>query len=96
MCGRYVIEGPTSRLTDYFDAKILDDYELRTSYNIAPTTGIPVVRINREGQRVLLEHRWGLVPSWADSLDIGAKLNNARGETVQNLLFGLPLKNVDA
>ena len=82
MCGRYVIEGPTSRLTEYFDAKLLDEYELRTSYNVAPTTRVPVIRINRDGLRVVLEHRWGLVPSWAEGLDIGAKLTNARGETV--------------
>jgi putative SOS response-associated peptidase YedK len=27
-------------------------------------------------------YRWGLIPSWAKDVSIGAKLINARGETV--------------
>lgn len=83
MCGRYVLEGPVSRLTEYFDARYIDDISLfKNSYNIAPTTQVPVVRINREGERVLLNHVWGLIPHWAKDKSGSAKLNNARGETV--------------
>ena len=84
MCGRYVLEGPVSRVQNFFDADLteaFDDYA-NGCYNIAPTMQIPVVRINRKGERVLIRHRWGLIPSWAKDATIGAKLNNARGETV--------------
>lgn len=83
MCGRYVLEGPLSRLTEHFNARYTGDESLlRSSYNIAPTTQVPVVRINREGERVMLLHTWGLIPHWAANKTISAKLNNARGETV--------------
>jgi putative SOS response-associated peptidase YedK len=82
MCGRYVLEGPVSRLTKYFDARYTEDESLfKNSYNIAPTTQVPVVRINREGERVILNHVWGLIPHWAKGRTVSAKLNNARGET---------------
>ncbi|GLR27254.1 SOS response-associated peptidase [Limnobacter litoralis] len=84
MCGRYVLEGPVSRYQQYFDAKLtesFDDFDIGR-YNIAPTMTVPVVRINRKEERVLIRHRWGLIPSWAKDASIAAKLNNARGETV--------------
>lgn len=83
MCGRYVIEGPVSRLTAYFDARYTEQESLfANQYNIAPTTQVPVVRINRKGERVILNHQWGLIPHWAKDKTVSAKLNNARGETV--------------
>ena len=83
MCGRYVLEGPVSRLTAYFDARYTEEESrFKNSYNIAPTTWVPVVRINREGKRVILNHVWGLIPHWAKDKSGSAKLNNARGETV--------------
>ncbi len=83
MCGRYVLEGPLSRLTEHFNARYSGEPPAFTNaYNIAPTTQVPVVRINREGERVMLLHTWGLIPHWAADKKISAKLNNARGETV--------------
>jgi putative SOS response-associated peptidase YedK len=72
-----------SRLTEHFNARIHGESPpWHNSYNIAPTTQVPVVRINREGERVILLHTWGLIPHWAADKTISAKLNNARGETV--------------
>lgn len=84
MCGRYVLEGPLSRLTAYFEATLWQEgpYEWHSLFNIAPTMEVPVIRLNQQGQRVLLPHRWGLVPSWAKDEKSGAKLNNARAETI--------------
>jgi putative SOS response-associated peptidase YedK len=50
-------------------------------YNIAPTQNVLCVR-NREGENEMVTLRWGLVPFWAKDLKIGAKMINARGETV--------------
>ena len=46
-------------------------------YNIAPTSQVLIIR-NNEAAMV----RWGLVPRWAKDPTIGAKMNNARAETV--------------
>ena len=54
---------------------------LHPRYNIAPTTPVPVVRNGGPG-RILELHQWGLVPSWSKDPGQGARLSNARGETV--------------
>ena len=35
---------------------------LRPRYNVAPTTNVDVIRLDREGRRELVSMRWGLVP----------------------------------
>jgi putative SOS response-associated peptidase YedK len=80
MCGRFTLHVPVERVTGYFG--LASCPELSPRYNIAPTSDVLVIRhrpdVGRVGQMV----RWGLVPSWAKDPSIGAKLNNARGETV--------------
>ncbi len=49
------------------------------SYNVAPTTRVPVV-VSGGGARRIRCMRWGLVPSWARDLS-GPPLFNARSET---------------
>jgi len=61
-------------------------------YNIAPTQPVLTVRDGgadgspaapgRAGQREAVLARWGLVPGWADDVSIGARMINARSETV--------------
>lgn len=80
MCGRYTLHGPVSRYQDYFDALNWADFSDR--FNIAPAASVPVIRQSPEGQRVVDLLKWGLVPHWSKDPSLGAKLNNARGETV--------------
>jgi len=54
--------------------------ELPPSFNIAPTHNVAVI-VNK-GTKKLLSMRWGLVPHWATDPSIGAKLINARAETL--------------
>ncbi len=56
--------------------------EERPRYNIAPTQSIWAVA-QSESRLKASQLRWGLVPSWAEDVSIGAKMINARGETVQ-------------
>ncbi len=80
MCGRYALYGPRSRIRDRFD---LDDgFDFGPRYNIAPTTNVLVVRPDPNGRRVGSLYRWGLIPGWAKDVTMGAKLSNARAETV--------------
>jgi len=78
MCGRYTLSTPAGRLAEEFQ---LDrTVEIPPSYNVAPTQQVAAV-LEDEGGRHLEMLRWGLVPSWADDPDIGARMINARSET---------------
>lgn len=58
--------------------------ELRQSWNVAPTTDVPVVLerlIDDELHRQIHVARWGLVPGWAKELAVGVRAFNARSET---------------
>lgn len=85
MCGRYVMARAVGDLLAKFDAELEREIVVRPSWNIAPTTAVPVVleRLLDGGvARQLHLARWGLVPSWAKDPGIGAKMINARSETV--------------
>ena len=79
MCGRFTFAISPELLAEIFGVKILGDFSPR--YNIAPTQQVLVARAG-EGGRELASARWGLVPHWADDLSIGARMINARGETL--------------
>jgi len=58
-----------------------DDW--RPRYNIAPTqTVAAVVQDESDANRRATTFRWGLLPPWAKELSIGARMINARSETV--------------
>jgi putative SOS response-associated peptidase YedK len=80
MCGRYALKTSPADLVRRFGLADCADYQAR--YNIPPGTDIPVIRHSPAGERVLHLLRWGLLPNWAKDPGIGAKLNNARGESV--------------
>lgn len=80
MCGRFVSASPPDEIARYFDAA-LGERLLEPSYNVAPTNEVYVVYESGEA-RTLDTMRWGLVPFWAKDPSIGAKMINARAETV--------------
>ncbi len=80
MCGRFVSASPPDELAQYFGAQA-PDQELEPNFNVAPTREVYAVRA-ADGHRRLTTMRWGLVPFWAKDLKIGAKMINARSETV--------------
>jgi putative SOS response-associated peptidase YedK len=81
MCGRYTLTRPAREVAEAFDLDAEPATEPR--YNIAPTqTVLAVRRPDPAGPRQAVLLRWGLVPSWAADLSIGARLLNARAETV--------------
>ncbi len=80
MCGRFTLTVSGAKLAETFD---LDNPpQLTARYNIAPTQQVALIRADGEGHRQCCQARWGLVPSWAKDLRIGARLINARCETV--------------
>jgi putative SOS response-associated peptidase YedK len=82
MCGRFLLTTPAEALRQAFG--FVEQPNLAPRYNIAPTQDVAVIRQRKDppGQRTLQLLRWGLVPSWAASLVGGAKMINARAETI--------------
>lgn len=82
MCGRYATTRSDADLTLLFEAEdVTEGFD--PSWNVAPTDPVPVVRMSaRRGGRVLDTAKWGLVPPWAKDLRAGARMINARAETV--------------
>ena len=80
MCGRYRLGRGREAFKKYFGTD--DDLDWSPRYNIAPTQLVPTLRQHaHEPRRILSSMRWGLVPSWAKDISIGAKMINARAET---------------
>jgi putative SOS response-associated peptidase YedK len=89
MCGRYGRRGEKQRIaewmqthnTDVFDE--LDETNLAPSFNVAPQSLQPVVRLNTEtGERELTIMRWGLVPFRSKDGKASFSTINAKSETV--------------
>jgi putative SOS response-associated peptidase YedK len=80
VCGRYSLAlTDPGRLRGRFP--IGESIEIRPRFNVAPTDEVLTVTTDRAGAPRGELLRWGLVPSWADSPQIGARLINARCET---------------
>jgi putative SOS response-associated peptidase YedK len=80
MCGRFSQQRPASELAEIFAAEPLAD-ELGARYNVAPTDEALVV-VQREERRAIAAFRWGLIPHWSTGLKAGARMFNARAETL--------------
>ncbi|WDZ85125.1 SOS response-associated peptidase [Micromonospora cathayae] len=82
MCGRYATTRSSGTLSQLFEAYDDTDGRHRPDWNVAPTKPVPVVRVDDAGERALSLARWGLLPPWATSPSAGARMINARSETV--------------
>ena len=86
MCGRYGRRADKQRIAEWMqahDTSIFDDSYLEPSYNIAPQSFQPVVRLDPEtGERELTLMRWGLVPFWSKDGTAAFNTINAKAETV--------------
>ena len=79
MCGRFTLTQDLGYLAERFDFP-LPEVEYRPAYNTAPTDR--VLGVTHEGRRAAEMLRWGLVPSWAKDVKVGARMINARAEGV--------------
>jgi putative SOS response-associated peptidase YedK len=82
MCGRFAFYSPHEAVVRLF-ALPEDAPGIEPSYNIAPTTYVPAVREDVAATRRLAMLYWGLVPVWAKEKSIGARMINARAETLR-------------
>ncbi|WP_369035907.1 MULTISPECIES: SOS response-associated peptidase [Streptomyces] len=90
MCGRYAASRAPEDLAGVFEIDKWDPEEtLAPDYNVAPTKEVYAVldRPLKDAEdpkpvRQLRKLKWGLVPSWAKTPEGGARMINARAETV--------------
>jgi putative SOS response-associated peptidase YedK len=89
MCGRYVSVKSDEDLTSEFDVEEVVGESLAPSWNVAPTDSVRiVVQRHPSGDRDAAPVRqlrtveWGLLPNWSKTRSGGAKMINARIETV--------------
>jgi putative SOS response-associated peptidase YedK len=86
MCGRYAATADTDRLAQEFEIDEVTEAPAGPNWNIAPTHAVPAIveRIDsaERERRKLVQLRWGLVPSWSKDASTGARMINARVETV--------------
>lgn len=88
VCGRYATTRSGVDLATLFEALDETGGTLVPDYNVAPTDPVPVVLMGTGGRAVRVA-RWGLVPPWARDARVGARMINARAETlVSSNAFG--------
>jgi len=92
MCGRYTLSLSVDEIWDELEldgepgADIWSqgpqgvEDGITPRFNIAPTQAVPVVTDKSPKKLVML--RWGLVPFWAKDVKIGARMLNARAESL--------------
>jgi len=81
MCGRFARRSTREVLAEWFGIDLDDAPQFSPSYNVAPQSVQPVVRLGRDsGKPEFALLRWGLVPSWAKDAKIGYSTINARAE----------------
>jgi putative SOS response-associated peptidase YedK len=80
MCGRFTLTADPGVVARRFGAPPAQGGSTRPRYNVAPTQ--PVVTVTDDGTRRLEPMRWGLVPRWAKDAKGGARMINARAETL--------------
>ena len=83
MCCRFTRKSTIEVLAGWFDVGLEGIPFFASSYNIAPQSVQPVVRLNPgSGSREFALQRWGLVPFWAKDAKLGYSTFNARAEEV--------------
>jgi putative SOS response-associated peptidase YedK len=80
MCGRYQNRAQKQQIAEAFRVGIPSTLYILPSYNIAPQSSQPIVRLNRDtAERELAQLRWGLVLFFAKNSKIGLSVLAACG-----------------
>ena len=82
MCGRFAQPRSAEELARIFHARPATELA-GERFNVAPTDEVAAV-VEHHGERVVDAFRWGLVPFYAKSSKDGARLINARAETLES------------
>ena len=82
MCGRKTLTEDMQSIIEELAIQEWEDPDnYLPNYNIAPTQTSPI--LIDAGIRRVKPMRWGLIPSWSKDMSFGARMINARAETIQ-------------
>src|SRR5436305_15027619 len=85
MCGRYGFSIKDEReVLDRFDIDTID-FELRESYNVAPTQEMPVVE--KHSPNSLHLRKWGVQPAWSKMFLINAQTEKLTTSSIWKKAF---------
>jgi putative SOS response-associated peptidase YedK len=79
MCGRFTLMLDANGLQAAFPG-FTPPPRVEPRYNVAPTQ--PILAVTNDGQSKIDFFLWGLIPSWSKDPSMGARLINARSETL--------------
>ena len=82
MCGRFTQAMSWHKPHSLYQMPRQAPLNLQPRWNGAPTQDFAACRLDAQGARVLTKLRWGLVPAWAPDVKMGARLIDARSESV--------------
>ncbi len=84
MCGRSSLTKTEKEIEQRFKATFYSEelarYNPLPNFNVAPTHMMPVI-LSQTPDKINI-FRWGLIPRWAKEKSIGAKMINAKSETL--------------
>lgn len=81
MCGRFTNNAKAKDIEKEFKVGKLNPKIFSDRYNIAPSQEVPAV-LEHDGERVVSNLKWGLIPHWSKDDSFASKLINARAETI--------------
>ncbi|MDE3735535.1 SOS response-associated peptidase family protein [Pseudomonas resinovorans] len=79
MCGRYVSSEDWA-IEHFWHIGARNSGRWIQSFNVAPTTTVPMVRLNEHGEPEIVAARWGLIPPWWKQPKLPTLTFNARSE----------------
>jgi putative SOS response-associated peptidase YedK len=81
MCGRFTQRQSAEAIASHF--RLIEVPDLPPRYNIAPTQPVAAIALDVGSETRQFRHfYWGLIPSWSKDPKMGARMINARAETV--------------
>lgn len=81
MCGRFTNNAKAKDIEKEFKVGKLNPKIFSERYNIAPSQEIAAV-LETDGERIVINLKWGLIPHWSKDDSFASKLINARAETI--------------
>ncbi|MNW23463.1 putative SOS response-associated peptidase YedK [compost metagenome] len=75
MCRRFSLSAELDEVREHFGVQRVM-YYYKTRYNMSPTQQVPIV-LEQDGERVLDEFRWGIIPYWGKDC-VNAELSTVR------------------
>jgi len=77
MCDCYYNESDKQEIAEAFHVKVPPSLVIFPSFNVAPQTFQPVIRLNDEGEREIVMMKWGLIPFFAKDTKMAYSTINA-------------------